>query len=195
MGFSRQECWSGLPCPSPGDLPNPGIKPRFPALQAYSLPSEPPGKPLVYCWFFLQSGCSNPHFLQHSLEAATIHILCRTWNCQTCITAVLVAWMYVIVDLTCIPLISNDIGYIFYIYWPFHFSLFELLGYFSFSCLFLHFRYHSFTGPVLCKISPRFICGLSFKFVQRILFVLAQIVLNFNIVSLIHLFLYNLYFL
>ena len=34
MGFSRQECWSGLPFPSPGDLPNPGIKPGSPALQA-----------------------------------------------------------------------------------------------------------------------------------------------------------------
>ena len=42
--FSRQEYWSGLPCP-PGDLPNPGIKPRSPTLQADSLPSEPPGKP------------------------------------------------------------------------------------------------------------------------------------------------------
>ena len=45
MGFSRQEYWSGLLCPPPGDLPNPGIKPRSPALQADSLPSEPPGKP------------------------------------------------------------------------------------------------------------------------------------------------------
>ena len=43
MGFSRQEYWSGLPFPSPGDLPNPGIKPRSPALQADSLTSEPPG--------------------------------------------------------------------------------------------------------------------------------------------------------
>ena len=41
MGFSRQGCWSGLPFPSPGDLPNPGIKPRPPALQADSLPFEP----------------------------------------------------------------------------------------------------------------------------------------------------------
>ena len=40
-----QEYWSGLPCPPPGDLPNPGIKPRSAALQADSLPSEPPGKP------------------------------------------------------------------------------------------------------------------------------------------------------
>ena len=45
MGFSRQEYWSGLPFPSPGDLPDPGIKPRFPALEADSLLSELPGKP------------------------------------------------------------------------------------------------------------------------------------------------------
>ena len=45
MGFSRQEYWSGLPFPSPVDLPDPGIKPGFPALQADALPSEPPGKP------------------------------------------------------------------------------------------------------------------------------------------------------
>ena len=44
MEFSRQKYWSGLPFPSPGDLPNPGIEPRSPALQANSLPSEPPGK-------------------------------------------------------------------------------------------------------------------------------------------------------
>ena len=43
MGFSRQEYWSGLPFPSPGDLPNPGIKPRSPAFQADALTSEPPG--------------------------------------------------------------------------------------------------------------------------------------------------------
>ena len=43
--LSRQEYWSGLPCPPPEDLPNPGIKPRLPALQADSLLSEPPGKP------------------------------------------------------------------------------------------------------------------------------------------------------
>ena len=45
MGFSRQEYWSGLPCPPPGELPNLGIKPRSPTLQADSLPSEQPGKP------------------------------------------------------------------------------------------------------------------------------------------------------
>ena len=45
MGLSRQEYWSELPFPSPGDLPDPGIKPRSPALQADSLPTELLGKP------------------------------------------------------------------------------------------------------------------------------------------------------
>ena len=45
MGFCRQEYWSGLPCLPPGDLPDPGVKSHSPALQADSLPSEPPGKP------------------------------------------------------------------------------------------------------------------------------------------------------
>ena len=45
MGFSRRKYWSGLPHPPPGDLPNPGIEPRSPALQAHSLPAEPQGKP------------------------------------------------------------------------------------------------------------------------------------------------------
>ena len=44
MGFSRQEYWSGLPFPSPGDLPNQGIEPGSPALEAGTLTSEPPGK-------------------------------------------------------------------------------------------------------------------------------------------------------
>ena len=45
MGFSRQEDWSGLPFPSPGDLPDPEIEPRPPTLEADTLTSEPPGKP------------------------------------------------------------------------------------------------------------------------------------------------------
>ena len=47
MGFSRQERWSGLPFPSPGDPLDPGIKPRSPALQADALLPEPPGKPIL----------------------------------------------------------------------------------------------------------------------------------------------------
>ena len=62
-GFSRQEYWSGLPCPPQGDLPNPQIEPRFPALQADSLLSEPPGKPEntgVGCHALLLRDLPNP---------------------------------------------------------------------------------------------------------------------------------------
>ena len=47
-GIFQQEYWSGLPFPSPGELPDPEIKPRSPALQADALRSEPPGKPSVF---------------------------------------------------------------------------------------------------------------------------------------------------
>ena len=62
MGFSRQKYWSVLPFLSPGDLPDPGIKPRFPALQADSLLSEPPGKP------------SFPHTLIKSMGKTLINV-------------------------------------------------------------------------------------------------------------------------
>jgi len=52
MGFSRQEYWNGLPFPSPGELPNPVIEPRSPALQADSLPTELRGKPHINCQLF-----------------------------------------------------------------------------------------------------------------------------------------------
>ena len=60
MEFSRQEYWSGLPFPSPGDLSNPGIKPGSPALQADALTSEPPGKP-TFLLILIQ--CSVRHIL------------------------------------------------------------------------------------------------------------------------------------
>ena len=62
LGFSRQEYQSGLPCPPPGELPNPGIKARSPTLQADSLPSEPPGKPRILEWgaFPFSRGSSQP---------------------------------------------------------------------------------------------------------------------------------------
>ena len=50
MGFSRQEYWSGLPFPSPGDLPDPEIEPGSPTLKADALTSEPPGKPQESGW-------------------------------------------------------------------------------------------------------------------------------------------------
>ena len=68
MGFSKQEYWSGLPLLSPGDLPNPGIEPGSPALQADTLTSEPPRKPiLVHCCCCVASVVSDsvrPHGLQ-----------------------------------------------------------------------------------------------------------------------------------
>ena len=57
MGLSRQEHWSGLPFPFPGDLPHPGIQPRSPALRADSLPSEPP----EWCWLPLYSKVTQSH--------------------------------------------------------------------------------------------------------------------------------------
>ena len=53
MGFSRQEYWSGLPFLSPEDLPDPGIEPGSPALQAGSLPFEPQGSPCL--WYFVRA--------------------------------------------------------------------------------------------------------------------------------------------
>ena len=59
--FSREEYWSRLPFPSPGDLPDPGIKPRSPALQADSLPSEPLEKPLaIFNMCVSKRKCPNP---------------------------------------------------------------------------------------------------------------------------------------
>ena len=47
MGFSRQEYWSGMPCPSPGDLPHPGIEPLSPALTGGFFTIAPPGNPVI----------------------------------------------------------------------------------------------------------------------------------------------------
>ena len=56
MGFSRQEYWSGLPFPSPGDLPDPGTEPGSPALEADALTFEPPRKPIyIHHIFFIHS--------------------------------------------------------------------------------------------------------------------------------------------
>ena len=71
MGFSRQEYWSGLPCPPPANLPNPGIEPRSPTLQMNSLLSEPPGKPK-------NTGVGSLSLLQRSCWP-------RTWTGVSCI--------------------------------------------------------------------------------------------------------------
>ena len=69
MGFSRQEYWSGLPFPSPGVLPDPRIEPGSPALQADSLPSEPPGKLLPFTtWLYpVDANCFKFLFMSNLL--------------------------------------------------------------------------------------------------------------------------------
>ena len=69
MKFSKQEYWSGLPFPSPGNLPDPGIKSRYPAMQADSLPSEPPGKPR----YTLQLSNSVPRYISCKEVAIRLH--------------------------------------------------------------------------------------------------------------------------
>ena len=63
MEFSRQEYWGGLPFPSPGDLPDPEIEPGCPALQVYSLPTEPPGKSYVFCYAYAEQ-CTSLALLE-----------------------------------------------------------------------------------------------------------------------------------
>ena len=93
MGFSRQEYWSGLPFPSPGDLPDPGIEPGSPTFQADALTSEPPGKPVAQkeeafsvvktvkrqwitmsslkCWAYKEL---NRHFSKEDIRMANKHM-------------------------------------------------------------------------------------------------------------------------
>ena len=71
VGFSRQEYWSGLPFPSLGDLPNPGIKPGSPTLQADALPSELPGK------LYGVRKCSNFILLHVAVQFSQHHLLKR----------------------------------------------------------------------------------------------------------------------
>ena len=81
MGFSRQEYWSGLPFPSPGDLPDPGIEPGSPTSEADALTSEPPGKILFLCMvlesvlvsFFYKCLTSFPRFSNLLMDT------CKNW--------------------------------------------------------------------------------------------------------------------
>ena len=69
MRFSRQRYWSGLPFPSPGDLPNPGIEPGSPALPAYTLPTELQGKPIGgYKIFYLIDSYEYDHFMYKTVQ-------------------------------------------------------------------------------------------------------------------------------
>ena len=78
MGFSRQEYWSGVPFPSPGDLPNPGIEPGSPTLEADALTSEPPGNRYHNCVYLFV------HRVERSQTHLSIwvhmHALIHTWT-------------------------------------------------------------------------------------------------------------------
>ena len=75
MEFSRQEYWSGLPFLFPGDLPDPGIKPKSPALRVYSLLYEPLGKPQggFYSWKSLTPFPSSFKMLKYLTKASVFH--------------------------------------------------------------------------------------------------------------------------
>ena len=83
MEFSRQEHWSGLPCPPPGHLPNPGIEhlsPTSPALQADALPIESPGKPLLQYMFQ-----KKPRFHQSPNHPCLPGERAGVWERQSCL--------------------------------------------------------------------------------------------------------------
>ena len=70
-GFSRQGYWSGVPFPSPGDPPHPGIEPGSPSLQADALPSEPPGKPC----------CQGRKIYDYILTRVSFAVISNTGRC------------------------------------------------------------------------------------------------------------------
>ena len=85
IGFSRQEYWSGLPFPSPGDFPHPGIKPLSSAFRAYSLPSEPPGKPtelLKQFKYFMATGQGDLSFLLTKQMVLPVGLRCLQSRAQ-----------------------------------------------------------------------------------------------------------------
>ena len=103
MGFSRQEYWSGLPSPPPGDHSNPGIKPRSPTLQVDFLPSEPPRKlkntgvgtlsllPGIFPTQELNQGLLHCKWILHQLSClGSPHNHIYTYNCILCGVTVLI---------------------------------------------------------------------------------------------------------
>ena len=97
MGFPRQEYWSGLPGPSPGDLPDPGIEPVSPALASGVFPAESPGKPLI-CIVLAQLLCKlginisilyMRERLKESVQLFLSHESCRLKNLAPCLPSLL----------------------------------------------------------------------------------------------------------
>ena len=89
MEFSRQEYWSGLPFPSPGDLPDPGIEPGSPALQVDPLISEPPGKPLLSLWLTTFLSGFPPRWRYESWSAV-LCVFCKYSGCVTLCSCMLI---------------------------------------------------------------------------------------------------------
>ena len=83
MGFSREEYWSKLPVPTPRDPPNPGIEPGSPTLQADSLPSEPPAKPMTNIESILKSRDIIFLTKAHIIKAVVFPVVmyrCESWT-------------------------------------------------------------------------------------------------------------------
>jgi len=85
MEFSRQEYWIGMPFPSPGDLPDPRIEPRSPALQADSLLTEPPGKTIVAASIYIATNSNETSlFFSTSSPALIISYLFDNSHSDRC---------------------------------------------------------------------------------------------------------------
>ena len=101
MEFSRQKYWSGLPFPSPGDLPDPWIEPGSPVLQADALPSEPPGMAVTFCYSSLKGPRPSPHSTPVKkvlcvcvlCVLCSMHVLCMCSLCVFCVYVVCVLCM------------------------------------------------------------------------------------------------------
>ena len=88
MEFSRQEYWSGLPFPFSGDLPDPKIEPRSPALQADSLPSALPGKPVLCEWALIISLLYVNRFFSNTVFNTFLHLdpcVSDYFKCRECL--------------------------------------------------------------------------------------------------------------
>ena len=89
MGFSRQEYWSGLPFPSPGDLSDPGIEPGSPTLQANPLLSEPPGN--LICNLFQKKFCKISYMYKYVLFKSKEVVNLLVWGYNK-VNSVLIIW-------------------------------------------------------------------------------------------------------
>ena len=80
MEFSRQEYWSGLPLPSPGDLPNPGIEAGSPALSADGLPSEPSGKSILVALVQFSRSVVSDSLRSHESQHTSPNLMPLMWT-------------------------------------------------------------------------------------------------------------------